>query len=191
MELPFKLILGSASPRRKKLLEDMDIPFTVRVNPVDESYPSNLEGPGIATYIAKIKAESFKDTLNPGEVVLTADTIVCADDMVLQKPATEDEAVKMLENLSGGWHEVITGICLYSHEEQQVKHAVTRVKFTHLNNYITNYYVNQFKPLDKAGGYGIQEWIGLVGIERIEGSYTNVVGLPTQLVYKTLMDMAG
>lgn len=191
MELPFKLILASGSPRRRELLAKMNLPFEVLVSEIDESHPEHLKGAQIASHIAEMKAEPFLNSIEESVVVLTADTIVCKDGEVLHKPNDEADAHKMLKSLSDDWHEVITAVCFTRLEKQFTVHETTRVKFGYLSNSLIDYYISEFKPLDKAGAYGIQEWIGLVAIERIEGSYTNVVGLPTQLVYQTLMDMAG
>ena len=190
MNYPFNLILGSASPRRKALLEAMAIPFRVQVYPVDETYPDHLSGADIAQHIAKLKAEAFKGQINTKDIVLTADTIVCHSDTVLQKPETLEEAGKMLKVLSGNEHQVITAYCLTAQHDQRCGYEETKVEFNNLTNTEIDYYINEFKPLDKAGAYGIQEWIGHIGIARINGSYNNVVGLPTHLIYKTLMAMA-
>lgn len=189
--LPFTLILGSASPRRKALMEALGFPFNVLVSDVDELHPPELKGAAIAEYIATLKAKALRNHIGSTDLIITADTIVIKNQAVLHKPGNKNEALEMLKFLAGGFHDVITAVCFMSQREAQVFHVTTRVYFTELSTYDIEYYINQFKPLDKAGGYGIQEWIGHVGIERIEGSYTNVMGLPTHLVYKKLMDMAG
>jgi septum formation protein len=190
-KLPFaRVILGSASPRRKSLLQGMGIPFEVVPAGIEEVYPHHLQGHQITDYLALEKARSLKALLEPGTVVLTADTIVWFRGTVLEKPGGPAQAVQALKTLSGQWHEVITSVCFSTSAREVVTHAITAVKFAELSDQMIEAYVGSGQALDKAGAYGIQEWIGLVGVEGIKGSYTNVVGLPTQLVYKTLRDMA-
>lgn len=183
------LILGSASPRRKTLLEAMGFSFEVRTQDADETYPSHLKHSQITDYLCMLKASVLKQHLQPGSVLLTADTIVWQDGAVLGKPADRREAIATLQRLSGSWHEVITSVCFTTPDSQLVRHAVTRVRFAPLTPEMIEAYLRLGHPLDKAGAYGIQEWVGLVGVEGIEGSYTNVVGLPTHLVYETLTAM--
>ena len=185
-----KLILGSASPRRKALLEAMGLTVEVRPAHLDERYPDSLEGHQITDYLAQQKADFLKPDLHSGCLLLTADTIVWHENGVMEKPASLHEARETLGRLSGKWHEVITSVCFTTVSDQRTLHAVTAVKFAELSSEVIGAYLKVGHPLDKAGAYGIQEWIGLVGIEAIKGSYTNVVGLPTQLVYKTLRSMA-
>jgi len=186
---PAHLILGSASPRRKALLEAMGLSFEVRTQESDEHYPDNLKHYHITDYLSQLKASHLIHFLKPGSVLLTADTIVWHQDQVLEKPADEAEARATLSRLSGDWHEVITSVCFTTPETRVVRHEVTRVKFGPLHPSLIDAYMHLGHPLDKAGAYGIQEWIGLVGVEAIEGSYTNVVGLPTRLVYETLREL--
>jgi septum formation protein len=180
-----KIILASKSPRRQELLKLMDIPFRIVLKEVDESYPENLEPEEIAVYIAEKKARAFDETVGD-EVVLTADTIVCIDNHILGKPETPEHAVEMLQLLSGRMHRVVTGVCLLYKHQYHTFYDVSEVYFGKLSHEEINNYVSKYQPMDKAGSYGIQERIGLIGIERINGSYTNVVGLPTEKLYREL-----
>jgi septum formation protein len=185
-----KLILASGSPRRKKFLEDLGINFEIRLKPVEEIYPDNLKKAEISAYLAELKAGAFTHALKPNEILLTSDTVVWHKNESLAKAGDENEAREMLLKLSGDWHEVITSVCFTTATNQKTVSATTKVKVVDLSLEEINYYLETYSPYDKAGAYGIQEWIGLIGIEEIKGSYNNVVGLPTQLVYKTLMHMA-
>lgn len=182
----YNLILASGSPRRKQLLEEMGLTFQVRPTDADEHYPQSLEGAAIAEYLAELKSEAYPDTLSAQDLLLTSDTIVWHQGKSLAKPADAEEAREMISALSGSWHEVITGVCLRGQEKRLTRHRSTQVKFRELTPGEVQYYIETYKPFDKAGGYGIQEWIGLVGISEIKGSYSNVVGLPTALVYELL-----
>ena len=186
---PRHLILGSASPRRKALLEGMGLEFQVRTPSADEVFPKHLTTYEVTDYLCELKAKVLQGTLPENTVLLTADTIVCLGDEVLEKPADEGEARDMLGKLSDTWHQVYTSVCLSAGVEREVFHARTDVLFAPLDPDMVGAYLHLGNPLDKAGGYGIQEWIGLVGVAAIRGSYTNVVGLPTQLVYKKLRHM--
>ncbi len=183
-----KIILASKSPRRQDLLRLMDMEFEVVLKDVDESYPEGLTPQEVAVYIARKKAEAFDGTITD-EVVLTADTIVCVDGLILGKPETPAHAVEMLKMLSGKVHLVITGVCLLYKGRYNNFFDVSEVFFRKLSNQEIESYVTQYNPLDKAGSYGIQERIGLIGIERINGSYTNVVGLPTEKLYAQLVNL--
>ena len=183
------IILASGSPRRHQFLKEMGLPFEVRLKSVDEVYPPELVGSQISDYLAKLKADAFEGSLAADEILITSDTVVWHNGVSLAKAADAKEAFEMLRALSGDWHEVITSVCFTTSSSQKVVHQVTKVKFRELSDEEIHYYINNFKPYDKAGAYGIQEWIGLTGIEEIKGSYPNVVGLPTQLVYKTLIEM--
>jgi len=185
----YKIILASGSPRRQRYFQQMGFEFEVRIESVNEIYPPELKGNEISDYLAKLKETPFEGKLKPKEILITADTIVWHKGKSLAKPDDEKRAVEMLQTLSNDWHEVITSVCFTTTIEQVVVNASTKVKFVALSDTEILHYIKTFKPFDKAGGYGIQEWIGLIGIEEIQGSYSNVVGLPTQLVYKTLMDM--
>lgn len=180
-----KIILASKSPRRQELLQLMDVDFRVVLKDVDESYPDHLSPEEIALYIARKKAEAFDESIWD-EVVLTADTIVVIDNQILGKPETTGHAIEMLKILSGRVHKVITGVCLLHRHKYNQFFDVSEVFFRKLTDEEITSYVNKYQPLDKAGSYGIQERIGLIGIERINGSYTNVVGLPTEKLYQQL-----
>ncbi len=181
-----KIILASKSPRRQELLRLMDVYFDVVLKEVDESYPHHLSPEEVAVYIAEKKARAYDDTLND-EAVLTADTIVCIDDLILGKPADTAEAIEILKRLSGRVHKVITGVCILYKHEYNLFYDTSEVYFRNLTEDEITTYVNKYQPMDKAGAYGIQEWVGITAIQRIEGSYTNVVGLPTEKVYQQLL----
>ena len=183
------LILASGSPRRKKFFEDLGLDFEIRLKAIEEVYPNTLKGEEIPAYLAELKASVFKNELNTDEILITSDTVVWHNDESLAKAFDKDEATAMLKKLSGQWHKVITAVCFTTSTHQKTVSATTKVKFAPLSDDEIKYYISTFKPYDKAGAYGIQEWIGLIGIEQINGLYTNVVGLPTQLVYKTLMNI--
>ena len=179
------LILSSNSPRRKELLAGLDIPFEVRViEDIDESYPDSLPTGEIAEYIAQKKAAAYE--VGNDEVLITADTIVVLDDQILGKPADAEEAKQMLRSLSGKTHHVITGVCLKSRDQQHHFSVISEVTFKTLAEEEINYYVENYKPFDKAGAYGIQEWIGYIGVTGLSGSYFNVMGLPVQRIYEEL-----
>lgn len=181
-----KLYLASKSPRRQELLKLMCLDFELLLNDADESFPKNLEPDKVPEYIAEKKA---KGVIIPDDAILiTADTVVLLDREILGKPIDEKDAVAMLKKLSGEKHQVITGVCIKSNVKQITFKEVTEVFFKELTEEQIEYYVEQYKPLDKAGSYGIQEWIGLIGIEKINGSYTNVVGLPTEKLYTLLSE---
>ncbi|MEJ2584920.1 MAG: Maf family nucleotide pyrophosphatase [Robiginitalea sp.] len=186
---PFKLVLGSGSPRRRALLEAMGLSFRVCTSDIEESYPPSLKGPEITDYLCLQKSEALLPQTGTADLLLTADTIVWYEGAVMEKPAGIEEARETLMRLSGNWHQVITSVCFRQVAVKKVLNAVTEVKFAPLDAAMVEAYFKKGHPLDKAGAYGIQEWIGLTAIEGIRGSYTNVVGLPTQLVYKTLRDM--
>jgi len=179
------IILASKSPRRQELLKLMDLDFTIVLKEVDESYPAGLQPEEIAVYIARKKAEAFDEDIN-NEIVLTADTIVSISGHILGKPETSEHAIEMLKILSGKTHQVITGVCLLYKHHYHDFFDVSDVYFRELDEAEIVNYVTRYQPMDKAGSYGIQEWVGLTGIERINGSYTNVVGLPTEKLYREL-----
>lgn len=182
-----KIILASNSPRRRQLFEGLDIPFEVRVMPnIDEGYPDDTDVDDIAEYIAREKSSAYDSIVGDGEVVITADTIVVVDNVVLGKPHSREDAVDMLKTLSGCTHKVITGVCLLSKKERKSFSVTTKVTFKQLSDDEIAYYVDTYKPFDKAGAYGIQEWIGYIGVTSIEGSYFNVVGFPVQRIYSEL-----
>lgn len=185
----YKLILASGSPRRKKFLEELGLEFEVRISKIAEVYPTNLKGKQISEYLARLKASELKKNLGPKDILITSDTVVWLENESLAKAKNREEAFKMLKTLAGKWHEVITSVSLTTINSQNVVTQITEVKFKDFTDDEISFYIDAYKPFDKAGAYGIQEWLGLVGIEEIRGSYTNVVGLPTHLVYKTLMNM--
>ena len=183
------IILGSASPRRKELLSGLDIPFKVITLPdIDESYPTHLQREEIPEFLAKLKADAYKNLMEENSLLITADTIVWLNGKVYGKPADETEAKETLRLLSGQTHEVITGVCISETDKQQIFHAVSKVKFASLDEEEINYYINRYRPYDKAGAYGVQEWIGYIGVEQLEGSFYNVMGLPIRMLYKYLKD---
>lgn len=181
-----KLYLGSGSPRRVELLTQMNISFKQRIIDIDEVYPQDLKGAAITDFLAKLKGKEHQKILSPNEIVLTADTIVWYESAAIGKPKNEAEAIKMLSSLSGKTHEVISSVCLSTVDTQNCLNDTTQVSLRDLTKDEIKYYVQTYKPLDKAGAYGIQEWIGLIGVVKIEGSYTNVVGLPTAKTHQLL-----
>lgn len=182
-----KIVLASGSPRRKELLAGLGYDFEVRLlNSIDESYPEGLSGEEIAQHIATKKADAYRPTMAENELIITADTIVYLDGEVLGKPKDETEARRMLRMLSGKTHQVITGVTLLTAQQTRTFASVSDVTFAHLSDEEINYYVSHYHPTDKAGAYGIQEWIGFIGVERIEGSYFNVMGLPMQKLYSEM-----
>lgn len=184
----YKVILASNSPRRKELLAGLGVDYEVRTLPdVDESYPDTLQGADIPLYIAKEKADAYRNMLQPGELMITADTIVWLDGRVLGKPKDWEDALCMLRDMSGRTHEVFTGVCITTTEWQRSFAAQTEVRFAELSEEEITYYVDKFQPMDKAGAYGVQEWIGFIGVENISGSYYNIMGLPVQRLYKELV----
>lgn len=183
----YRIILASNSPRRKELLAGIGIDFEVRVlQDIDESYPADLPIQDTAEYISKKKAAAYREQLADDELVITADTIVVVDDEVMGKPADEQEASSMLHKLSGRTHQVITGVTLTTKERQQSFSVLTDVTFKQLSDEEIDYYITHYHPMDKAGAYGIQEWIGYIGVTGLSGSYFNVMGLPVQRIYEAL-----
>jgi septum formation protein len=184
--LPYPLILGSGSPRRKQLLEGLGLDFKVMVKPTEENFPSHLKAAEIPLYLCEEKAMAFHNNELNHHVLLTADTIVWVDKQVLNKPSTDQEAIEMLQKLSGKMHEVFTGVCIRSSSKIEKFAVLTRVYFKELTRDEIDFYVRNFKPFDKAGAYGAQEWMGYVAISRLEGSYFNVMGLPVMEVWEKL-----
>lgn len=184
----YKVILASNSPRRKELLAGLGVDYEVRTLPdVDESYPETLQGADIPLYIAKEKADAYVAMMQPGELMITADTIVWLDGKVLGKPRDREDALQMLRTMSGRTHEVFTGVCITTTDWQRSFTAQTEVRFATLSEEEIAYYVDNFQPMDKAGAYGVQEWIGFIGVENISGSYYNIMGLPVQKLYRDLL----
>lgn len=186
----YDIILASNSPRRKELLAGLGVDYEVRTLPdVDESYPETLQGANIPLYIAKEKADAYRNMLQPGELMITADTIVWLDGRVLGKPRDREDALCMLRAMSGCTHEVFTGVCITTTEWQRSFASRTEVRFSRLSEAEIAYYVDNFRPMDKAGAYGVQEWIGYIGVENISGSYYNIMGLPIQRLYNELKQL--
>jgi septum formation protein len=181
-----KIILGSKSPRRQELVKHLGYPVEIQVQDIDEHYPDTLKKQDIPEYLAILKAEPLKSNLKEDEVLLTSDTIVLLRGEVLGKPVDADDAIRMLKKLSGNTHEVISGVALTSIDKQHTFKHITKVTFRSLSLEEITSYVKQYQPMDKAGAYGIQEWIGYIGVTRIEGSYLNVVGLPLADVLEEL-----
>ncbi|MCM0295000.1 Maf-like protein [Bacteroides fragilis] len=186
----YKIVLASNSPRRKELMTGLGVDYVVKTLPdVDESYPDSLQGEEIPLFIAREKAAAYQSAMHPEELLITADTIVWHEGKALGKPSGREDAIEMLRNLSGKSHQVITGVCLTTCEWQKSFAAVTDVRFATLDEDEIIYYVDHYQPMDKAGSYGVQEWIGFVGVESISGSYFNVMGLPIQRLYRELKQL--
>lgn len=182
----YRVILASRSPRRKELLHGLGIKFEVIIKDWNEIYPCDLKAEQIALYVASEKAAFFRADLKENELIITADTIVWCNDRILDKPLDNDDALRILRMISGKTHEVITGVCLLSTKKEKSFFSSTKVTFSDFSDEELNYYISNYKPFDKAGAYGIQEWIGLAGCSRIEGSYFNVMGLPVEQLYHEL-----
>ena len=184
----YNVILASGSPRRQQFFRDLDIDFSIQLKEIEEIYPENLKGVAITDYLSNLKSDAFS-SLNDNDLLITSDTIVWLEGKALGKPKDGKGAFTMLRAMSGKKHEVITSVCLKSNSFQKIINDITIVTFKELSDDEIQYYINNYKPFDKAGAYGIQEWIGFIGIEKIEGSYFNVVGLPVHKLYKELMNM--
>lgn len=185
----YHLILASSSPRRQQLMRDAGMTFEVRTKEVEERYPADLTAEEIPVYLSKLKASAFEKELKPNDLLITADTVVCLHGEVIGKPHDREDAIRILQRLSGNRHTVVTGLCLTTAKQQRVLSVSTDVYFRTLEEDEILYYIDTYKPFDKAGAYGIQEWIGYVGIERIDGSFYNVMGLPVQTLYRELKCM--
>ena len=186
----YRLILASASPRRRELLADCDLDFVLAEKfECEECYPADLEAEKVAEYLSQLKSNAYPHALGEGDILLTADTVVILGDKILGKPHSEAEAVEMISTLSGATHKVVTGVTLRTAERTISFSAESLVSFRELDTEEINYYVEKYRPMDKAGAYGIQEWIGYIGIEGIEGSFYNVMGLPTQRLYQALKEL--
>jgi septum formation protein len=181
-----QFILASKSPRRKALLEELGLKFETRTKDIDEKFPPALQREEIPRYLSRLKASAFKDELSDREILITSDTIVWFENKVLEKPSDRNEAIDMISTLSGSVHEVVSAITVSDPNKSETAHSITRVSFIELSKKEIEFYVDHYKPYDKAGAYGIQEWIGLIGVDRIEGSYFNVVGLPVHELYRLL-----
>lgn len=185
----YHIILASNSPRRRELLSGLDLHYEVKVLPdIEESYPQNLPTEEIPLYIAAEKAAAYKSLMKDNDLIITADTVVVLGSEVLGKPSDHDEARRMLRKLSGQTHQVITGVCLMTCNKERSFGVTTDVTFKELTDEEINYYVEKYQPLDKAGAYGIQEWIGYIGVTGLNGSYFNVMGLPVQRIYNELQN---
>ena len=182
------IILASGSPRRQQFFKEMDLHYTIRLKEIEEIYPEHLQAEEITNFLAVLKASAFENELKENDVLVTSDTIVWLNGKALGKPKDYDDAFKMLQQLANQTHEVITSVCLKSIDKTDVFHCVTKVTFANLSDEAIRYYLDNYQPFDKAGSYGIQDWIGLIGISKIEGSYTNVVGLPTEMLFQKLMN---
>ena len=185
----YTIILASGSPRRQQFFKELGITVDIRLKPVKEEYPQRLSHFEISDYLAQLKALPFQNELKDNDILITSDTIVWHNNKALGKPKDSAEAFQMIKSLSNATHEVITSVCFTSKTFQKTVNSTTKVTFKAFTDDEINYYINTCKPFDKAGAYGIQEWIGQIGVTKIEGSYFNVMGLPTHLVYKTLNDM--
>jgi septum formation protein len=184
----FRIILASRSPRRQELLRQLGLNFEVIIRDWTEKYPLHLRAEEIALYVAVAKAQTFQSVIRDNEIIITADTIVWCNNKVLDKPVDNDDAIKILREISGNTHEVITGVCLFSKTRQTSFFSSTKVTFSELTSDEIEYYITNFRPYDKAGAYGIQEWIGIAACSHIEGSYFNVMGLPVEQVYHELQE---
>ena len=184
----YTIVLASGSPRRQQFFKELDIHVDIRLKPVKEEYPQRLSHFEISDYLAQLKALPLQNELKDNDILITSDTIVWHNNKALGKPKDSAEAFQMIKSLSNATHEVITSVCFTSKTFQKTVNSTTKVTFKAFTDDEINYYINTCKPFDKAGAYGIQEWIGQIGVTKIEGSYFNVMGLPTHLVYKTLLD---
>lgn len=184
------IILASGSPRRQQFFKEMDLNFSIQLKDVEEIYPNHLKAEEITNFLAELKANAFENELKENDILVTSDTIVWLNEKALGKPKDYDDAFKMLKQLANQTHEVITSVCLKSVSKVDIFHCTTKVTFAALSDENIRYYLDNYKPFDKAGSYGIQDWIGLIGISKIEGSYTNVVGLPTEMLFQKLMHYA-
>lgn len=185
----YHIILASGSPRRQQFLKDLGLAFEIRLKEIEEVFPETLKAQEITDYLSKLKAQAFKNQIATNEILITSDTIVWLENKAIGKPKDADDAFKILRNLSGKTHEVITSVCFTTKDTSEIINDITKVTFSELSDEAIWYYIKEYKPFDKAGAYGIQEWIGLIGISKIEGSYTNVVGLPTEKVYQYLFNI--
>ena len=186
----YTLILASGSPRRQQFFKDLDLDFEIRLKEIEEVFPPELKAEQITNYLAELKANAFEGELKPNEILITSDTIVWHNNKALGKPKDEQDAFTILKSLSNTTHEVITSVCFKTIEKSTVIYEITKVTFNELSDEAIEYYIKNYKPFDKAGAYGIQEWIGFIGVSKIEGSYANVMGMPTDKVYEYLSKLA-
>jgi len=185
----YKLILASASPRRQQFFKDLDLDFEIRLKEIEEIFPPELKAEEITNYLAELKASAFEGELKPNEILITSDTIVWQNNKALGKPKDAQDAFDILKSLSNATHEVITSVCFKTNSNSTLINEVTQVTFNILSDEAIRYYIENYKPFDKAGAYGIQEWIGFVGVSKIEGSYANVMGMPTDKVFEYLNNL--
>lgn len=185
----YSIILASGSPRRQQFFKDLDLDFEIRLKDVEEIYPPELKAGEITNYLAELKANAFEGELNDNEILITSDTIVWHNDKALGKPKDKEDAFIILKSLSNATHEVITSVCFKTKNKTELISEITKVTFNPLSDAMIDYYLEHYKPYDKAGAYGIQEWIGFIGVAKVEGSYTNVMGLPTDKVFHYLNNL--
>lgn len=186
----YKIILASGSPRRQQFFKDLDLDFEIRLKKIEEIFPPELKREAITNYLAELKAAAFDGELKDNEVLVTSDTLVWHNEKALGKPKDKEDAFEILKSLSNATHEVITSVCFKTNTKTEVIYEITKVTFNELSDEAIRYYIENYKPFDKAGAYGIQEWIGFVGVAKIEGSYANVIGLPVDKVYQYLSNLA-
>lgn len=182
----YKIILASGSPRRQQFFKDLDLDFEIRLKEIEEVFSSELKAEEITNYLAELKANAFEGELNSNEILITSDTIVWHNNKALGKPKDYDDAFAILKSLSNATHEVITSVCFKTITKTTLLHEITKVTFNELSDEAISYYLKHYAPYDKAGAYGIQEWIGFIAVSKIEGSYANVMGMPTDKVYDYL-----
>ncbi|MBA0883098.1 Maf-like protein [Flavobacterium undicola] len=187
---PYQIILASGSPRRQQFFKDLDIDFEIRLKEIEEIFPPELKREEITNYLAELKAAAFDGELNNNEILVTSDTLVWHNQKALGKPKDSQDAFEILKSLSNATHEVITSVCFKTNTKTEVIYEITKVTFNELSDEAIAYYIENYKPFDKAGAYGIQEWIGFIGVRKIEGSYANVIGLPVDKVYQYLSNLA-
>ncbi|WP_269222976.1 MULTISPECIES: Maf-like protein [Flavobacterium] len=185
----YKLILASGSPRRQQFFKDLDLDFEIRLKEIEEIFPTELKAEEITNYLAQLKASAFEGELQPNEILITSDTIVWHNNKALGKPKDHQDAFDILKSLSNATHEVITSVCFKTNSSTNVLFETTKVTFNALTDDAILYYLENYKPYDKAGAYGIQEWIGFIGVSKIEGSYANVMGMPTDKVFDYLVNL--
>lgn len=185
----YSIILASGSPRRQQFFKDLDLDFEIRLKDVEEIYPPELKAVEITNYLAELKANAFEGELNDNEILITSDTIVWHNDKALGKPKDKGDAFVILKSLLNATHEVITSVCFKTKNKTELISEITKVTFNPLTDAVIDYYLEHYKPYDKAGAYGIQEWIGFIGVAKVEGSYTNVMGLPTDKVFHFLNNL--
>lgn len=185
----YNLILASGSPRRQQFFKDLELDFEIRLKEVEEIYPTELKREEITNYLAQLKASPFEGRLQENEILVTSDTIVWHNNKALGKPTDKQDAFEILKSLSNATHEVITSVCFKTNSKTDLLHEITKVTFNELSDEAIHYYIDNYKPFDKAGAYGIQEWIGFIAVSKIEGSYANVMGMPVDKVYKYLSNL--